>query len=179
MSKAWETLESELLLDRKWLRVRRDRVRTGAGVLIDEFHVIESAPWAAVVCVTAERELVLVEQYRHGHRGSSLELPAGVIEPGEPPLEAARRELREETGYDAEHFEPLWQVRPEPARHEQWAYFALAMGARPAFTQALDATEDVTVVKRPLRDLDAIVGEMVHGLHVAALLLAARRGLLG
>lgn len=179
MSKAWQTLDSELLLDRKWLRVRRDRVRTANGVLIDEFHVIEAAPWAAVVCITEERELVLVEQYRHGHGGLSLELPAGVLEPGEPPLEAARRELREETGYEAPHFEALWQTRPEPARHEQWAHFAVATGARLVQGQVLDATEDVTVVRRPVSELDAIVSEMVHGLHVAALLLAARRGYLG
>jgi len=178
VTRSWKTLDSELILDRKWLRVRRDRVLTGAGVVIDEFHVIESAPWAAVVCVTGERELVLVEQYRHGHRGPSLELPAGVLEPGEAPLAAAVRELREETGYEPGHVQELWSVRPEPARHEQWAHFALATGARLVRSQALDATEEVTVVRRPLSELDAIVGEMVHGLHVAALLLAARRGLL-
>lgn len=179
MNQPWELLDSELVLDRRWLRIRRDRVRTGTGVVIDEFHVIESAPWAAVVCVTEARELVLVEQYRHGHGGPSLELPAGVIEPGEPALDAARRELREETGYEAAHFEEFWRIRPEPARHEQWAHFALATGARQAATQALDVTEEMTVVRRPLSQLDEVLGEMVHGLHVAALLLAARRGLLG
>lgn len=179
MIKPWQVLDSELILDRRWLRVHQERVRTASGVVIDEFHLIESAPWAAVVCVTEDRELVLVEQYRHGHSGPSLELPAGVIEPGEEPLVAARRELLEETGYEAPSFQALWQVRPEPARHRQWAHFALATGARLLASQALDLTEDVTVVKRPLADLDAILADMVHGLHVGALLLAARRGLLG
>lgn len=179
MSKPWQVLDSELILDRKWLRVRQQRVRTASGVVIDEFHLIETTPWAAVICVTEDRQLVLVEQYRHGHGGASLELPAGVIEVGEEPLAAAQRELREETGYEADDWQALWQVRPEPARHEQWAHFAVATGARLCATQALDLTEDVTVVTRPLSELDAILAEMVHGLHVGALLLAARRGLLG
>lgn len=178
MTKPWQVLDSELVLERKWLRVRQERVRTAAGVVIDEFHVIEASPWAAVICVTEARELVLVEQYRHGHAGPSLELPAGVIEPGEEVLSAAQRELREETGYEAPVWQKLWQIRPEPARHQQWAHFALATGARRSQGQELDATEDLTVVTRPLAELDAILADMVHGLHVGALLLAARRGLL-
>ena len=178
MTKPWQVLDSELILERKWLRVRQERVRTAGGVVIDEFHVIEASPWAAVICVTEEQELVLVQQYRHGHGGPSLELPAGVIEPGEDALSAAQRELGEETGYEAPVWQNLWQIRPEPARHQQWAHFALATGARRSKSQALDPTEDLTVVTRPLAELDAIVLQMVHGLHVGALLLAARRGLL-
>jgi 8-oxo-dGTP pyrophosphatase MutT (NUDIX family) len=118
----------------------------------------------------------LVEQYRHAHGGWSLELPAGVIESGEDPMVAALRELGEETGYGAPHIEPLWTTRPEPARHRQWAHFGVAQGARLERARALDATEDVRVVLRPLRDFDQILAEMVHALHVGALLLALRRG---
>jgi 8-oxo-dGTP pyrophosphatase MutT (NUDIX family) len=174
----WEVLDTELVLDRKWLRVRQERVRTARGVVIDEFHVIEASAWAGVVCVTAERQLVLVEQYRHGHGGPSLELPAGVVEAGEPWLEGARRELREETGFVSDHWRPLWRVRPEPARHAQWVEFFVATGAVRVAEQELDETEDMRIVLRPLGELDAIVDEMVHGMHVGALLLAARRGLL-
>jgi len=174
----WDILAERVLLDRKWLRVREQRVRTARGVVIDEFHVIESSSWAGIVCLTPQRELVLVEQYRHGHAGPSLELPAGVIEPGEEGASGAARELVEETGYTSDHWQHLWRVRPEPARHAQWAEFYVAKNARLTAPQKLDETEDMRVVTRPLADLDAIVGEMVHGLHVGALLLAARRGLL-
>ena len=107
-----------------------------------------------------------------------LELPAGIIEPGEEPLVGASRELREETGFVSNDIAPLWKIRPEPARHSQWAHFAIAQKARRAATQDLDATEDIRVILRPLSSLDAIIEEMVHGVHVAALLLAERKGLL-
>jgi len=119
---------------------------------------------------------VLVSQYRHGHKGTSLELPAGIIDPGEEELSGAARELREETGYVSDEIAPLWKIRPEPARHDQWAYFAIAKNARRAQAQDLDSTEDIRVVTRPLAELDSVLEEMVHGVHVAALLLAARRG---
>lgn len=174
----WHVLESEVLLEHRYLRVRMERVRIATGAIIPDYHIIESPSWAGIVCLTKERELVLVKQYRHGHRGPSLELPAGIIEPGEEDMSGAARELREETGYISQDIAPFWKVRPEPARHDQWAYFAIARNAHKAEEQELDETEEISVVTRPVAELDSIVDDMVHGLHVAALLLAARRGLL-
>lgn len=174
----WEVLETELLFDRRYLRVESQRVRLSSGVIIEDFHMIQAPPWVGVLAVTEEQELVLVQQYRHAHGGTSLELPAGIIDVGEEITAAAERELAEETGYAAPEFLPLWQARPEPSRHSQWAHFCIARGARLVGKQALEETEEIRVITRPLRELDAIVSEMVHAAHVAALLLAERRGLL-
>lgn len=174
----WEVLETDLLFDRRYLRVESQKVRLSSGVIIEDFHMIQAPPWVGVLAVTDDQQLVLVEQYRHAHGRASLELPAGIIDGSEEITAAAARELAEETGYTAREFLPLWQARPEPSRHTQWAYFCIARGARLVGSQALDETEDIRVMTRPISELDDIVAEMVHAAHVAALLLAERRGLL-
>jgi 8-oxo-dGTP pyrophosphatase MutT (NUDIX family) len=177
--KPWEVLTADVILDRPYLRVETQKVRLGSGAVMDDFQLITAPAWVGVIALTPRQDLVLVEQYRHAHEGTSLELPAGIIEPGEEVSIAARRELREETGFEAPSVASLWQIRPEPARHRQWAHFCVARDVVQRADQSLDATEDIRVVLRPLSKLDSIVSEMVHAAHVAALLLAARRGLLG
>ncbi len=174
----WKVDTSETVLDERYLKIVRERVTTASGFVIPDYQLVVSPSWAATVCLTDRRELVLVRQYRHGHEGLSLELPAGILEPGEDPKDAARRELFEETGYEPETLELFWQARPEPARHRQLAHFAFARGAQKTRQQALDATEDILVELHPVKDLDRVIDQMVHAVHVAALLLAVRRGLL-
>lgn len=174
----WSVQSSVQVFEGRYLRVHREEVVTGKGTRIPDYHVIESPAWAGVVCVTESAELVLVRQYRHGRKGPSLELPAGIIEPGEAPSDAAARELLEETGYRATSLEPLWETHPEPARHRQTAHFYFIRASDVPEGLDLEPSEDVEVVLRPLAELDAIVAEMGHGVHVAALLLAARRGFL-
>ncbi|HTQ07774.1 MAG TPA: NUDIX hydrolase, partial [Polyangiaceae bacterium] len=124
-------------------------------------------------------EVVLVRQYRHGIGAESLELPAGVMESGEDPHAAAQRELCEETGYVAERFERIGSFATEPARQAVRAHFFCAFGARPTGTRALDESEDIDVVRVPRSELAGLIesGRISHGVHVGAILLAARRGL--
>ena len=150
------------------------------GSEIPEFHLIEAPDWVAVLAITASDELVLVEQYRHGARKLSTELPAGVIEPSESPEAAARRELREETGYEAELFEPLIVLNTEPSRHTNRAHFFVARGARCAAPQHFDECENIAVVLLEQRRVMAAIeqGRILHGLHIGVLMLAAHKGIL-
>jgi 8-oxo-dGTP pyrophosphatase MutT (NUDIX family) len=174
-------LKRRTLLVRRWLEIHEEHVRLANGHEIEEFHVIDAPSWTAVLAVTEDDEVALVRQYRHGIAAESLELPAGIIEAGEEPLDAARRELREETGYVAERWEPIATFVTEPSRHTARAHFFCALGAKPLAERALDASEELDLVVVPKRDLlDLVVrGDISHGVHVGAILLADRRGLLG
>jgi len=178
---AWQVLSDNSLISQRWLEVREQRVRLANGHEIERFHLIRGPHWAAVLCLTEHREVVLVRQYRHGLGGPSLELPAGVLEPGEAPVDAARRELREESGFEAESIEPLICVAPEPARNSTRAHFFFARGAARVAELALDHSEELEVVLVPVAELLDLIdrGHIVHAAHVGAILLAWRRGLLG
>jgi 8-oxo-dGTP pyrophosphatase MutT (NUDIX family) len=159
--------------------VHEDRVRLANGREIDEFHVIDQPSWAAALCHTKDDEIVLVRQYRHGVGRESLELSAGVIEEGEEPLAAAKRELREETGYVAERWEHIATFACEPSRQTVRAHFYCALGAVCSAERDLDESEDIEVVRVPRLELGKLLdqGDIIHGVHVGAILLAARRGL--
>ncbi len=177
--KPWQVLDSKLLIDERWLQLREDRVRLGNGHEIDRFHVIHGPDWASVLCVTDASEVVLVQQYRHGIGTTSLELPAGVIEPNETAEEAARRELAEETGYESDDWVSIQSVSTEPARHTTRAHFFCARGARPTKRPAPEDGEILELVKVPVSDLLRLAtdGSIVHGVHVGAILVALQRGL--
>ncbi len=173
-------ISSEKLVSRKWLTVHEQRIALPHGGGIEQFHLLEAPDWAAVVPITDAGTIVLVDQYRHGAGRASRELPAGVIEPGESPEEAARRELLEESGYVADRWSELITLSPEPARSTQRAHFFVALGARRVGAQRPDASEDITVVEVTPEELVAAMdaGAILHASHVGAVLLAALHGYL-
>lgn len=177
---AWQVLTETTLIEQRWLEVREQRVRLANGHEIERFHLIENPSWAAVLCLTEQREVVFVRQYRHGLGGPSLELPAGALDPREPPMAGAQRELREETGFEAPLFEPLVSLAPEPARSTTLAHFFLARSAKRVAAQALDSSEELEVLLVPVSEVFGLIEarHIVHAAHVAAILLAERRGLL-
>jgi ADP-ribose pyrophosphatase len=149
---------------------RVERLTYDAALPHDVF-VFACPDWCNVIAETEEGELVLVWQYRFGTDALSLEVPGGVIDPGEAPEDAARRELREETGYEAEAFELLSVVAPNPALQGNRCFTYLARRARPTGTTAFDALEDLESVLVPRKALAGLLddGTIDHALVVVAL----------
>ena len=160
------------------MTLRVDRVQLPHGPILDEYHVVEYPDWACVLALTSEGEAVLVEQYRYGIDRLSLECPAGAIDPGEDALEAAQRELLEETGYEAERWTALGPLAIEPTRHTNYGHIFIAHDVQRVAKPNLDASEDIrTLLVLASSLLERIrAGEIVHGIHVAAVLWAEREG---
>jgi ADP-ribose pyrophosphatase len=141
-------------------------------------YTLACPAWCSVLAITADDHAVFVWQYRHGTDEMSLEIPGGVLDPGESPMDAARRELHEETGFAADRLELLSMCYPNPAFQPNAHYSFVAKNARPSGPPHLDPTEECEVVLIPLSDLPALIdeGHVTHALCVVPLERFLRRG---
>jgi ADP-ribose pyrophosphatase len=175
----WDELGEERLALYKVfdvVKARRRSPRTGLDI---GFFLVRTPDWVNVVALTGRDELVLVRQYRHGTKRVSLEIPGGIIDPHErEPMQAAARELREETGYVAERIEPLGVMTPNPALFTNRCHTFLATGCRLAGQLQQDPGEDLEVVLVPKAELDELLrrGEIDHALVLAAFAFWRARG---
>ena len=142
---AWQVLDREYLIRRPWLTARKDKVLLPTGAVVDEYYVLEYPEWVNTVAITREGDFVLVRQYRHALGVTAMEICAGVMEQGEEPMQAAKRELLEETGYGNGHWQPLMTIAPNPGTMTNLCHCFLATGVEKVSGQHPDATEDIQV----------------------------------
>lgn len=166
----WKRAESELIADCRVFRVRRDRsVRDSDGETA-AFFVLENPDWVNVIALTEKREVVLIEQFRHGAERIVTEIPGGMVDKGESPETAARRELLEETGFSSEEFIFLGKSRPNPAIQNNWIHHFLALDCRKIEATDFDEHESISTKLIALAEIENLIGEekFTHSLAITA-----------
>ena len=135
------------------------------------FSLIEATDWVNVIALTRDDRVVLIEQYRFGVARVCLEIPGGMVDPGETPADAAARELLEETGHRAETLLPLGALNPNPALFGNRVHTFLALGCERVAEVRNEGLEETAVelVPRPELARRVLAGEIDHALVVAAL----------
>ena len=161
----WKTLETRYL--HPGIRVDRCELPNGH---IAEYHLLEYADEVMIFALTKNQEVVLIEQYRYGIQEAILELPGGSVDEGESPLEAAQRELMEETGYASDTFIEVGCTSPNPAIYTNRVYSFLATDVEKVENQPVDhETSQVSVI--PLEEVIAMAKNenLIHSLNLSTL----------
>jgi ADP-ribose pyrophosphatase len=137
------------------------------------YDLVDHPDAVTLLPITEAGEVILVSQYRIGAQGFLLELPAGVMDPGETPLESARRELREETGQDSDLLIPLGGFYMVPGYSNEYMSAFLALGLHPA-PLAQDEDEFLELKRLPLGEAYRLLwtGQLQDGKTIATLMLA-------
>jgi len=141
----WKTLRKEYIFKSQWLTVRKDAVKLPSGVELDDFYVLEYPDWVVVIARTENDKYLIEKQYRHGIDLECFELCAGIVEPKEESLEAAKRELLEETGFTADNWTYLSSSAPNASAMTNLCHCFIAEGAKKTCGTNLDLSEDIEI----------------------------------
>jgi len=167
----WPLEESRYGDDLILFKTRYDMRRHPASGEVMKRIVLESVDWVNVVALTGDGRSVMIRQFRFGVAYTTLEIPGGMVDPGENPLTAARRELKEETGYGGGTWHYLGSVEPNPAIHDHLMHHYLARDVVSEGAQDLSGGEAIHMELMSVDEVVAAVqsGELKHALALSAL----------
>jgi len=181
---SWQVLSSRKVLDTPFLKIRSERVELPDGTILPDYYIIENPGWVGIVPITEDGHFIINKQYKHGIGLEVLEFPAGGIDENEDdPLQAAHRELMEETGYSVEpdQIELLSHMVANPTSAVTQIWWYLARNVRKTGSQKIDPAEvieNILVTPQQLLELLHSSRFLVQGQIAAAYIALERLGYL-
>jgi ADP-ribose pyrophosphatase len=170
----WKLLSSTYIHKGPWATLRSDRCEMPGGHIVEDYYVLEYSNWVNAVAITEDNKILMVNQYRHAAEIVSLEIPGGVIDDGESPVQALRRELLEETGYQFDDFELLCTVYANPSTANNHTCCYLARGGKNVQEQSLDEQEEIVVETYTIEEVKQLLAQnkIAQALHCTGLYYA-------
>lgn len=172
MSQPKSPLRTDVVYRTPWFELLAKSMDPGD----EPYYSLRLADYASVLAITDDQRVLCIRQYRPAVERETLEFPSGLIDPGESPEESARRELLEETGYEAGAVEVLAPMLPDTGRLGNQIWACVATGLRRV--AGCEPEEGLEVVQLTVPELFQAVddGQFDHALHVAVILIAQLRG---
>lgn len=166
----WQVLEDKKVCKTTIFSVHQLKLQPEKKKEAADFFLLKAPEWTNVIALTPENQIVLVEQYRAGIHAPSLEIPGGVVDPGEEPLHAAKRELLEETGFRSTHWKKIGKTSSNPAIFTNYIHVYLAEKCEKIQDQQPDSNEDIRVHQMSVDEFLNLVknGTVHHAIVLAA-----------
>jgi ADP-ribose pyrophosphatase len=173
MLKPWKTLSQKVLLDLKRFRILQEKVRLPDGRVFDDYYIIDRSEVVIIIPITTNGKIVLVRQYKHGAGKVITEFPAGGADGEKDLVEAAKRELEEETGYVAGKLEYIGRVLDNPTSQRNYKHIYIARDAERTSKQQFDEKEQIETSEHTAKELQKMLNDgriEDAGCHAAGLL---------
>lgn len=168
----WEMFPDRVLLQTPIVTIKSGPVLCKRSGRCKDFYLFDFPDWVNVVAVTPDERIVLIRQFRYGSRRVEIEIPGGMVDPGEDPVAAGCRELLEETGYAGIDARIIGRVCPNPAIQRNHCYTILVEQACKVADLRMDDMEDIETTPVTVEAVRAYMasGQIEHGLVLNALM---------
>jgi 8-oxo-dGTP pyrophosphatase MutT (NUDIX family) len=165
----WKKIESKPIADCRVFKVREDFCESSQNGTKASFYVIENPDWVNIIALTKDEKVILIEQFRQGMNEVTLEIPGGMVDEGEEPLECAERELLEETGFVAKEMIFLGKSHPNPALQENRMFHFLALDCEKSGETKFDEHESIETKLVELNEIPKLITDekITHSLVIA------------